>query len=126
MVYLDGSIYKGKMEKGKRHGFGYMKWPPAPCQEGFKVDDQSAEQKGHMYVGEWNMDAMHGMGKFQHNNGHIAEPHFSQNLVEIPPSKMYPNESCYYNPFTSSEQKEHILKGIKTKNDNETKAQIQA
>jgi len=73
------------MIDGVHHGLGYYIWPlQAP-----DGDEVAKNKVGHVYVGSWKTGMMHGKGRFQHRNGFVLEPLFSNNLAQLPDSEHF-------------------------------------
>lgn len=81
MVYQDGSEYKGQIEAGARHGYGYFNWPKSA--NSVEADEpkssSSKKQTDHRYVGHWLNNQMHGSGKFLHASGFLYFDTFCNN-----------------------------------------------
>lgn len=50
MVYTDGSEYRGSFVDGVKNGHGLYIW----------TKDESCSEYGHVYLGNWKNDMMHG------------------------------------------------------------------
>lgn len=56
VVFPDGTVYKGQMKDGQRHGFGIQVWPD-----------------GARYEGSWRNNVASGKGRFFHTDGDVYE-----------------------------------------------------
>jgi len=88
MVYQDGSEYRGGLINGVKNGYGLYIWP----KEANKSKGNDLTKIGHIYIGNWKEGAMNGEGRFQHRNGFVIEPTFSNNLALI-------SDGTFINPF---------------------------
>ncbi len=56
LVFPDGTVYKGQVKEGLRHGFGIQVWPD-----------------GARYEGMWQDNVASGRGKFFHIDGDVYD-----------------------------------------------------
>ena len=56
VVFPDGTVYKGQIKDGKRHGYGIQVWPD-----------------GARYEGQWRDNVASGRGKFFHIDGDVYD-----------------------------------------------------
>eukprot|EP01017_Pseudomicrothorax_dubius_P016836 TRINITY_DN1903_c0_g1_i4.p1 TRINITY_DN1903_c0_g1~~TRINITY_DN1903_c0_g1_i4.p1 ORF type:complete len:666 (+),score=89.85 TRINITY_DN1903_c0_g1_i4:40-2037(+) len=74
-TYMDGSIYLGKTQKGKRNGIGRYYYANGDRYEGeWKNDKRDGKgihyyENGDCYVGEWIQDMREGTGTYFFNTG---------------------------------------------------------
>jgi len=86
-VYTDGSEYRGSLVDGVKNGHGLYIW----------TKDASQSEHGHVYLGCWKNDMMHGPGRFQHRDQRVSNSNFCNNLHE--------NAAGFFvNPFLSVDQ----------------------
>lgn len=56
VVFPDGTVYKGQIKDGRRHGYGIQVWPD-----------------GARYEGQWRDHVACGRGKFFHIDGDVYD-----------------------------------------------------
>ena len=56
VVFPDGTVYKGQLKDGQRHGYGIQVWPD-----------------GARYEGLWRNNVASGRGRFFHTDGDVYD-----------------------------------------------------
>ena len=107
-MLADGSEYRGNLNNEAFDGYGQFTWPK------FTSNPDTADQVGHMYIGQWKDGKMHGEGEFHHAQGHVLGSHFSKGLVNL-------EGKLYASPFQTKEEHAALLQRIQLRAINEAK-----
>ena len=105
LVFENGSVYKGYLKDGSRHGPGVQVWPDDARYEGEWQNNKANGRgkfwhaDGDVYEGEWLDDKTNGYGTYINVNGGKIVGHWKDDLQEGQCVEILPDGSKYDGNF---------------------------
>jgi hypothetical protein len=90
------TIYTGEWERGRMHGMGtYYYTQDDPYAAAARIKDDSGEQLGSRYEGQFRENARHGNGKYFLPNGSVYDGEWREDVMSGHGSFRWPDGSIY-------------------------------